>query len=87
MGMRAYRIINIEVDNEPLYKVGDNLYDYLEDNGFLCYGDDGDASIEHKDLETTLKEFKFEEEDYRLEVLKHILKEEKGEEYITFKTW
>ena len=87
MGMRAYRIINIEVDNEPLYKVGDNLYDYLEEKHFICYGDDGDASIEYKDLETTLKEFKFEEEDYRLEVLKHILKEEKGEDLITFKTW
>lgn len=77
MSIRAYRVIKKEIAKSPSFNLwhDDKLIDFFKDNSEnyseqLNESGGGEIEIEVSALEKALKEFEWDEEDYRIDSIK-----------------
>lgn len=91
MGQRAYRIIRVETDEEPLFKVGDNLYNWLDERNKIHWDTEKAVVIQLNNLQEAYdkKDEWTSRNDWQVPRLKRILEKEKekGNTEIEFEIW
>lgn len=92
MSIRAYRVIKKELADECSFNLwhDEDLLDFFQENdGYHDYRNDeggGEIEISTELLEKAVRDFKWEDEDYRLQAIKEDIKwaEENEKEWVIY---